>query len=139
MPDGIAFISAVERYLSGQLALHAEAPRVYGGNLAGLIRGLNVHGKPCPARDQRRRQVVNIPRENIRSIGQGRIAEPIEVGNVLSKALEKRAGPAAYRSLSIAEGIPGKAEPGRDLVLAVIGEARRNAGAFLHDPVETIA
>src|SRR5712692_6822187 len=103
--------------------LDDENPGINGLDEPAFVERSQSHWRPDSAGDQSGADAVDISRRERRRVEQWRIPEPIEVIVVLADSLIKHAEPAADGRLALPEGVPGKAESGRPLILAMLREA----------------
>src|SRR5262249_12048018 len=123
-----------------QFILNAQAPGPDRRILAFGVDGDKIDREAQPAViHEVRAQVIQVARRQLRREEHRRIAEAVEVSVVLAFALEELTEAAAYRRPTVAVEVPREAEARRDLILAVLDAARRNAVSLLDESVERVA
>src|SRR5919205_412714 len=89
MADGVAHVSQIQRCFGAKFSLDIQTPGVDGRHGSVLINGTDANGESSAARNQHRRDVIDVATINVRCVGERRISEPVEVIRILSDSLEE--------------------------------------------------
>src|SRR5262249_19250922 len=101
-----------------------------------LIDPHDAYREPSATGDERWRKSIDLTGVQRGGICERRIPEPVKIKVILADALIENPAASAYGRRAIAKRIPRNAEPGAEVVVAVVHAPRRQTlGAFLHHAI----